>query len=834
MPIDPVCHMEVDEATAAAVSEYRGNRYLYCSEGCKRQFDAAPDRYLQRGAPATPATVATMAVATLQRASTTAVAEAPSRTGGAATSSRVVLDIGGMTCASCVGRVEEALTGLPGVERASVNLATEKASVAFHPEVVDLRTMIAAVEDYGYEARESTALAATLGAPSQLGGGAAETKADAGQLRREREAAALHRDVVLGVLLTVPVAVLSMWPMAWMGLMPGWLMDGRALLGWALTTPVWAVLGWRFHRVALLNLRHRTATMDTLVAMGTTAAYLYSLWSMLTNGITTELVYFDAAATITTLILVGKYLEAAAKNRSSGAIRALIRLQPKTARVVRDGAESDLPIAQVAVGDLLVVRPGERIPVDGSVTEGGSTVDESMITGESIPVEKRPGDRVVGATVNHLGLLTIRAERVGADTVLASIVRMVEEAQGSKAPIQRLADQVSGVFVPAVMVLALATFAGWLLTGGGVSTGLLNAVAVLVIACPCALGLATPTAIMVGTGRGAELGILVRGGEVLERVQAVGTIVLDKTGTLTVGHPSVTDVVSFGSASAQEMLQLAAAAERGSEHPVGEAIVQHARSGGVDPGFSVIGFHVIPGQGLAATVAGRDVVVGSRRLMSEQAIELPAVANEALERLEEQGKTAVLVAIDGMVQGAIAVADTVRPETAEAIQGFKRSGPQVAMLTGDNIRTAQAIATLVGIDRVLAEVQPDGKAAEVARLQSEGQVVAMVGDGINDAPALAQADIGIAIGTGTDIAIEASDITLVGSDLRLASTAVALSRATLRTIKQNLFWAFVYNVVGIPLAAFGLLNPMIAAAAMALSSVSVVTNSLRLRRFRLR
>ncbi|MSQ10420.1 MAG: heavy metal translocating P-type ATPase [Dehalococcoidia bacterium] len=832
MAIDPVCHMEVDEATAAGAADYAGTRYFFCSLPCKQRFEADPQRYLKDEAGARPAAHILAAAMAAPGMTATLVAEPIAPAIPAGPPSKLVLDIGGMTCASCVGRVEEALSELPGVERASVNLATEKASVAFHPELVDLSTMIAAVEDYGYEARESTTVAATLGAAAHAVG--TEAPVDIGELRREREAVALRRDVLLGVALTAPVTVLSMWPMAWMDVLPAWLMDGRAFLAWALTTPVWAVLGWRFHRVALLNLRHRTATMDTLVSMGTTAAYLYSVWGLLTTGYQTEAVYFDAAAVITTLILVGKYLEAVAKGRSSSAIRALISLQPKTAHVLRDGVETSVPVAQVAVGDLLLIRPGERIPVDGTVTEGGSTVDESMITGESIPVEKRAGAHVVGATVNHLGLLTVRADRIGQDTVLANIVRMVEDAQGSKAPIQRLADKVSAVFVPVVMVIALATFAGWLLSGASVSTGLLNAVAVLVIACPCALGLATPTAIMVGTGRGAELGILVRGGEVLERVHAVNTIVLDKTGTLTVGHPAVTDILALNGLPAAELLQLAGAAERGSEHPVGEAIVEHARAAGTDPGFSVIGFKVIPGQGLEATVAGRDVVVGSRRLMSEQGIEVPPEASEALERLELQGKTSVLVAINSVVSGVIAVADTVRPDAAEAIRQFKRTGMQVAMLTGDNARTAQAIADQVGIDRVLAEVQPDGKAAEVSRLQAEGRVVAMVGDGINDAPALAQADIGIAIGTGTDIAIEASDITLVGSDLRLASTAVVLSRSTLRTIKQNLFWAFIYNLIGIPLAALGMLNPMIAAAAMALSSVSVVTNSLRLRRFRIR
>ncbi len=718
----------------------------------------------------------------------------------------VTLSIGGMTCASCVARVERALSRVPGVEDARVNLATERASVTLTPDGPDLPVLIEAVDEAGYTAAEAPPLDET----------------DAGETDRR----ILRRDLITSAILTAPVAALGMLPVR--EVMPHWFHDIEVYLALALTTPVWAVLGWRFHRAALANLRHRAATMDTLISMGTSTAFLYSLWFVLRDGATAvHSVYFDAAAVITTLILLGKYLEASSRSRSSEAIRKLLALQPHTARVIRQDLETDIPIEDVAAGDVVIVRPGERVPVDGVVIEGASTVDESMISGESLPVEKRAGDTVIGATINRNGTLTFTATKVGKDTVLAQIVRLVEEAQGSRAPVQRLADRVASVFVPAVIAVAVLTFLGWFFLGhAGLTPALINAVAVLVIACPCALGLATPTAIMVGTGAGAERGILIKGGEILEHVGTVNTVVLDKTGTLTHGKPTVTDVITLN--GHLPVLELAAAAERGSEHAVGEAIVTHARGDGP----RADAFEALPGQGVAATVDNLRVLVGNPRLLAERGVEVPKVALARQQRLEEEGNTVVFVAADGSLAGLIAVADTVRPEAKEAVGILRARGLEVVMITGDNRHTAGAIAEQVGISKVLAEVLPADKAEEISRLQHRGLKVAMVGDGINDAPALAQADVGIAIGTGTDVAIEASDITLIGSDLRLIATAIRLSKVTLRTIKQNLFWAFVYNTLGIPLAAFGLMNPMLAAAAMAFSSVSVVTNSLRLRGFK--
>jgi len=601
------------------------------------------------------------------------------------------------------------------------------------------------------------------------------------------------------------------------------------LLLLTLTTPVQFIAGWQFLRNAWKALQHGFANMDVLVTMGTLAAYAYSAVATFRGGH----VYFDTAAVIITLILLGRYFEARAKGRTSDAIRRLMGLRRKTAWILRGGAEIDVPVEQMQVEDRFLVRPGERIAVDGIVEAGQSSVDESMLTGESLPVDKAAGDPVIGATVNQRGILTVRATKVGAETALAQIIRLVEEAQGGKAPIQRLADRISTVFVPIVIGIAALTFGGWLVLGSGpdrLTPALLATVAVLVIACPCALGLATPTAIIVGTGRGAELGILIRGPEVLEAVKRLDVVVLDKTGTVTEGKPRLTDVVPAPGGDEMRLLQAAASAERRSEHPLGAAIVASARERGLaldEPEA----FDAVPGGGVTARVAGEEVVVGTRALLLARGIDVTGLLDAAT-RLEGAGKTAMLVAIGGKPAGVLAVADTLKPTSADAVARLRHLGLDVVLLTGDNARTAEAIGRALRIDQVVAEVLPQQKVDEVKRLQAEGKRVAMVGDGINDAPALAQADLGIAIGTGTDVAIEASDLTLMSGDLRGVPAAIALSRATMRAIKQNLFWAFIYNLIGIPIAAFGLLNPIIAGAAMAFSSVSVVANSLRLRRFR--
>jgi Cu+-exporting ATPase len=628
---------------------------------------------------------------------------------------------------------------------------------------------------------------------------------------------------------------------------------GENYLLLVLTTPVWAIVGWEFHRGAIRMLRHCSANMDTLVSLGSTAAYLLSVVATFFPHIVGPITFYDTTALIVTLIYLGKYLEARAKGQTNEAIKKLIGLQARTAHVVRAEQEVELPIEQVQVGDELIVRPGEKIPVDGAVLSGISSVDESMITGESIPVEKVEGEPLIGATINQRGLLRMRATKVGADTVLANIIRMVEQAQGSKAPIQRLADTISGIFVPVVLVIAALTFIGWAIIGHvsalnsaamlGASNpwivAIIAAVAVLVVACPCALGLATPTAIMVGTGKGAEQGILIKGGESLERIHAVRAVLLDKTGTVTKGKPELTDVIALTDIKTDDMLRLVAEAEQGSEHPLAAAIVEGARTRGLVLDAAPEYVTAIAGRGLEATVEGHTLLIGTRRLLSERAITYDTL-EERLVALEQQGKTTMVVVIDGKVAGLVGVADTVKVGSVEAIKQLRAQGLSVWMITGDNRRAAQAIAAQVGIpaEQVLAEVLPEDKANQVKRLQAQGLVVAFAGDGINDAPALVQADAGIAMGTGTDIAIEASDITLVKGNLKSVATALALSRATLRTIKQNLFWAFAYNVILIPTAILSPLIPFLrenapifAAAAMALSSITVVSNSLRLRRF---
>src|SRR3989440_1369112 len=645
--------------------------------------------------------------------------------------------------------------------------------------------------------------------------------------------------LILGIVLTLPVVILNMF---FMNAFPG---ENYLLL--ALTTPVWAIVGWEFHRGAIKTLRHGSANMDTLISVGSTAAYMMSVVATFFPQVVGSITFYDTTALIVTLIFLGKYLEARAKGQTNEAIKKLIGLQARTAHVVRSGQEVELPIEQVRVGDELIVRPGEKIPVDGVVLKGLSSVDESMITGESIPVEKAEGESLIGATINQRGLLRMRATKVGADTVLASIIRMVEQAQGSKAPIQRLADTISGIFVPVVLVIAALTFIAWAIvgniTGAGAASNpwiiaIVAAVAVLVVACPCALGLATPTAIMVGTGKGAEQGILIKGGESLERIHAVRAVLLDKTGTITKGQPELTDTVALPGTPVDDMLRLAAEAEQGSEHPLATAIVEGAKARGLALDKHPERFTAITGRGLATTEEGYEVLGGTRRLLSERSIAYAAL-EQPLEALEQQGKTAMLVVIDGAGAGLVAVADTIKVGSREAVKQLQAQGLSVWMITGDNQRAAQAIAAQVGIpaEQVLSEVLPEDKANQVKRLQEQGLVVAFAGDGINDAPALVQADAGIAMGTGTDIAMEASDITLVKGNLKSVATALALSRATLRTIKQNLFWAFAYNVVLIPTAILSPLIPFLrehapifAAAAMALSSVTVVSNSLRLRR----
>jgi len=751
----------------------------------------------------------------------------------AAERSEVSLPVEGMTCASCVARIEKALSKVPGVQEANVNLATERARVVFDPAVANVEQLGAAVERAGYKlgalpqpaGSQPTATAATAEAP------------DPQEVERQREIDDLRRKSLLSL-----AAGLAM--MAVMYLPLGIPLDLLAPLLLIVATIVQFWAGRTFYQAAWAAARHGSTNMNTLVAVGTSVAYGYSafvtLWPSLAQrwGLPYHL-YYETAVIIIALILMGRWLEARAKKQTSAAIKALMGLQAKTARVIRDGTEQDIPIEMVQVGDLVRVRPGEKVPVDGVVTEGRSTLDESMLTGESLPVEKGPGDTVIGATLNKTGSFVFRATKVGKDTTLAQIVRLVEEAQGSKAPMQRLADTIAGYFVPAVLALAALTFVGWLVFGPEprLSYALQTAIAVLIIACPCALGLATPTAIMVGTGKAAEYGILIRGGEALEQARKIDTIVLDKTGTLTRGKPTVTQVVSRGALTEAELLRLAAAAEVGSEHPLGEAIVGRAREQQLElPGAER--FQAVAGKGVQATVDGHELLLGNRALMDQSGVSLDGLAGQA-DDLAREGATPMYVALDGQGAGLIAVADTLKPESREAVEQLAALGLEVWMLTGDNQATAQAIAHQVGIEHVLAEVLPEQKAEKVKALQAQGRVVAMVGDGINDAPALAQADLGIAIGTGTDVAMAASDITLVGGDLRTIVTAIALSRKTVGVIKQGLFWAFAYNVLLIPVAMgalyafFGvLLNPVLAAAAMAMSSVSVVTNALRLRGFR--
>ena len=835
----------------------------------------------------------------------------PKSDGGAADgpAERIDLPITGMTCAACARRIEVKLNKTPGVRRAGVNFATGRATVEYDPGATGAGALKQVVEDVGYGvagtaqaafhvddaarpsgssaplekhlARRKGVVSAAFNlataevrveylpgatdaarlrtAVEELGyrvrdlpqAGEGEAAEDVEARAREGEYRELRRKFWIAAVLSLPVLVMAMSH----GRIPWLNFAGQEWVQLILTTPVVVYAGAQFYRGAWAAFRHRAADMNTLIAVGTATAFLYSVAATVFPGFFAAgahagmegmggrpPVYFEAAAVIIALILLGRMLEARARGRTGEAIRRLMGLQAKTARVVRAGGEIDVPIAEVVPGDVVVVRPGEKVPVDGVVLDGASAVDESMLTGESLPVEKEAGSEVFGATINRTGSFRFRATKVGKDTALQQIVRLVQDAQGQKAPIARMADVISGIFTPVVISIAIATFVVWFVAAPPetrLTQALVAFVSVLIIACPCALGLATPTAIMVGTGKGAENGVLIKGGESLETAHKLTTIVLDKTGTVTKGEPELTDVVPAEGWAEGDLLRVVASAERGSEHPLGEAIVRAARSRDLvlaDPA----GFRAVAGHGVEATVDGRALLLGNEKLMRDRGISVDSDGWTArAEALAGEGKTPMYAAVDGSLAGLIAVADTVKPESREAVEAFHRMGLEVVMITGDNRRTAEAVARRVGIERVLAEVLPEGKAREVKRLQEEGEVVGMVGDGINDAPALAQADVGIAIGTGTDVAIEASDVTLIRGDLRGVVTAVRLSRATIRTVRQNLFWAFVYNVIGIPIAAGALypftgwlLSPVLASAAMSMSSVSVVTNSLRLRRFR--
>lgn len=734
-------------------------------------------------------------------------------------SDKAEFTVSGMTCAACANRVEKRLNKLDGVNKATVNFALESATVDFNPDEINVGEMKSTITKLGYKLEVKS------------------DEQDGSTDHRLQEIERQKKKFIISFILSFPLlwAMVSHFSFTSFIYLPDMLMNPWVQL--ALATPVQFIIGGQFYIGAYKALRNKSANMDVLVALGTSAAYFYSVYlSIRSIGSSEHMtdLYFETSAVLITLIILGKLFEAKAKGRSSEAIKKLMGLQAKTATVVRDGTEMKILIEEVVAGDIVYVKPGEKIPVDGEIVEGKSAIDESMLTGESIPVDKTIGDVVIGSTMNKNGFLKVKATKVGRDTALAQIIKVVEEAQGSKAPIQRVADQISGIFVPVVVVIAIITFAVWMIfvTPGDFGGALEKMIAVLVIACPCALGLATPTSIMAGSGRSAEYGILFKGGEHLEATHRLDTVILDKTGTVTNGKPVLTDIIVADGFEEKEILKLVGAAERNSEHPLAEAIVEGIKEKGIDIPSSET-FEAIPGFGIESVVEGKQLLIGTRRLMKKFNIDIEEVT-KSMEELEREGKTAMLIAIDKEYAGIVAVADTVKDTSKAAIARLKKMGLDVVMITGDNTQTAQAIAKQVGIDHVIAEVLPEGKAEEVKKLQASGKKVAMVGDGINDAPALATADIGMAIGTGTDVAMEAADITLIRGDLNSIADAIFMSKMTIRNIKQNLFWALAYNGLGIPIAAFGFLAPWVAGAAMAFSSVSVVLNALRLQRVKLK
>ncbi|HXH70712.1 MAG TPA: heavy metal translocating P-type ATPase [Pyrinomonadaceae bacterium] len=898
---DPVCGMTIDTEAAAGTSEFEGKTFYFCLPACQEKFDVNPVSFIQEAKEneTNGNGITTDDVITGRR-------NDHSTANGAG--ERVDLPITGMTCAACANRIEKKLNKQAGVEQASVNFATSRATVSYDPNKTGVADLIQTVKDVGYDtagtqkvefvvddsARPSGSGAQLENHLSKLRGviktdfnlatmavnveylpnaadtkviragiedfgyrvrevsGSGETAEDSIEAAHAEEYNDLKRKFWTSAILSLPVLVIAMSH----GAIEFLNFPGVNWLQLALTVPVVFYCGAQFYRGAWAAFRHRAADMNTLIAVGTGAAFIYSVLATVfpsffvnaagqmmnmpgMEGMRSVPVYFEAASVIIALILLGRMLESRAKGQTGAAIKKLVGLQAKTARVIRDGREMEIETEAVVPGDIVMVRPGEKIPVDGVLVEGSSAVDESMLTGESLPVEKKTGDEIFGATINKTGAFQFRATKVGKDTALQQIVKLVQDAQGSKPPIAKLADTISGIFTPVVICIAIVTFVIWFVAASPevrFTMALVNFVSVLIIACPCALGLATPTAIMVGTGKGAESGILIKGGDSLETAHKLDTIVLDKTGTITKGEPSLTDVIASEEFAENDFLKIVASAENRSEHPLAAAIVRGAESRNLT--FEKVeNFNALEGRGIIARVAGRDLLLGNLRLMNERKVELNG-AETTVEKLASEGKTPMFAAIDNKFAGVVAVADTIKPESKEAISSLQNLGLEVVMITGDNKRTAEAVAARVGIKRVLAEVLPEGKSAEVKKLQDERKLVGMVGDGINDAPALAQADVGISIGTGTDVAIEASDITLIKGDLRGVVTAIALSKATIKAVKQNLFWAFIYNVIGIPVAAgllypfFGiLLSPILASAAMSLSSVSVVANSLRLRSF---